>query len=158
MCAPKQLRFDVDRLVANPKIFPKILREWLTGPAYLKGISRARTKGEIPYVRGLFVDTLGRLPSYDELRNVRNAFLSLADPTPVRLVMGRVLLQSPEVKMPASAIDPTRFVKEQFVRLFARPATDREVDTFVNALQNDPQITPGVVLWALISSPEYQSY
>ena len=155
---PKQLQFDVDRFMANPKHFRKILREWLTGPAYIKGVARARTKAEIPYVRGLFVDTLGRLPSYQELRNVRNAFLSLADPTPIRLVMGRVLLQSPEVKMPASALQPVRFVKEQFVRLLARPATNREVDTFVSALKNDPQVTPGVVLWTLISSSEYQSY
>ena len=56
------------------------------------------------------------------------------------------------------AVDPELFVKEQFVRLFARPATIREVDTFVDALKNDPMVTPRVVLWTLVSSPEYQSY
>jgi hypothetical protein len=118
----------------------------------------ARTKPEIPYVRSLFVDLLGRLPSYEELRNVRNAFLSLADPTPIRLVMGRVLLQSSQSRMPASAIDAERFVKEQFVRLLARPATLKEVETFVAALKSDSNVTPNVVLWTLVSSPEYQTY
>lgn len=154
----KRLEGYTDRLVADPAAFRPLLREWLTGPDYVAGVAWARTKPEIPYVRGLFVDALGRVPSYEELRNVRNAFLSLADPTPVRLVMGRVLLESREARIPPSAVDPPRFVKEQFVRLFARPPTDRELNTFVAALKDDPLVTPGVVLWTLISSPEYQSY
>ncbi|MHC4959062.1 MAG: hypothetical protein ACYTGN_11880 [Planctomycetota bacterium] len=146
------------RLQADPHAFKAILREWLTSKDYVDVVEKARTKAEIPYVRGLFVDALGRLPSYEELRNVRNAFLSLADPTPVRLVMGRVLLQSREAQIPANAIQPKRFVREQFVRLFARPPTEKEQDVFVGALKDDPQVTPAVVLWTLISSPEYQTY
>ncbi|MHC4409813.1 MAG: hypothetical protein ACYS0F_12505, partial [Planctomycetota bacterium] len=117
-----------------------------------------RTKPEIPYVRGLFVDALGRVPTYEELRNVRNAFLSLADPTPIRLVMGRVLLESAQARLPASVLEPEKFVKEQFLRLFARAPSARELNTFVTALKNDPDVTPRVVLWTLISSPEYQTY
>jgi len=132
--------------------------KWLTGPAYVKGVEEARTKDEIPYVRGLFVDILGRTPTYQELRNVRNAFLSLADPTPIRLVMGRVLLESGQVKMPESSIAARRFVQEQFIRLLARQPNRNELDTFTDLLKNDPQVTPSVILWTLISSPEYQSY
>ena len=45
-----------------------------------------------------------------------------------------------------------------FLRLFARPPSTRELATFVKALENDPDVTPRVVLWTLISSPEYQTY
>jgi len=153
-----RLESDADRFRREAGSFRDILRSWLTGPAYVQGAREARTKPEIPYVRGLFVDTLGRTPTYEELRNVRNAFLSLADPTPIRLVMGRVLLQSDQARPPASVFDPTRFVKEQFVRLFARPATNEELRAFVKALRDDAQVTPQVVLWTLLSSPEYQTY
>ncbi|MHC4939209.1 MAG: hypothetical protein ACYTHK_09600 [Planctomycetota bacterium] len=154
----EQLRKDADRFQNDPWAFRAILRDWLTGPAYTGGVRQARTKPEIPYVRGLFVDALGRVPTYEELRNVRNAFLSLADPTPIRLVMGRVLLESPQSRLPDSALEAERFVKEQFLRLFARPPSARELNTFVQALKNDPDVTPRVVLWTLISSPEYQTY
>ena len=109
-------------------------------------------------MRALFVDTLGRPPTYDELRNVRNAFLSLADPTPIRLVMGRVLLESQEARMPGSILDPARFVQEQFLRLFAPQPTEKEREAFIGGLKSDPRVTPRVVLWTLISSPEYQTY
>jgi hypothetical protein len=156
--AKKRRKAYVDRCVAQPGSFRAIYAEWLAGPEYREGVARPRKKGEIPYVRSLFLDTLDRLPSYQELRNVRNAFLSLADPTPIRLVMGRVLLESDQARMPGSALLVKPFVLELFVRLFARQPTDRELTTFVNALKSDPAVTPRVVLYTLISSPEYQSY
>jgi hypothetical protein len=155
---PKRLEEWAASCSERPAGFQGLLEEWLTGPAYVEGAERPRTKAEIPYVRALFLDTLDRLPDYDELRNVRNAFLSLADPTPLRLVMGRVLLESGQARVPASAVDPARFVEEQFVRLLARPPTGKERAAFVDALRNDRQVTPRLVLLTLISSPEYQNY
>jgi hypothetical protein len=153
-----ELEKAASRFATDPWAFQPILKEWLTGEEYVRGAETARTKGEIPYVRGLFVDALGRVPTYEELRNVRNAFLSLADPTPIRLVMGRVLLESNQARMPESVLESDKFVKEQFLRLFARPASARELETFVGALKKDPNVTPRTVLWTLISSPEYQTY
>ena len=72
--------------------------------------------------------------------------------------MGRVLMDSSEAQIPASAIDADRFVHEQFVRLFARTPTEKERETFVSGLKSDPAVTPQVILWTLISSPEYQTY
>lgn len=146
------------RLAADPKAFPAILAEWLTGPDYAEAAKEPRTKPEVPYVRALFLDTLGRLPTYDELRNVRNAFLSMADPTPVRLVMGRVLLESSTAAPAGATLDARRFVREQFLRLLARPPTAAEEETFSNALRNDPGTTPRIVLYTLLSSAEYQIY
>jgi hypothetical protein len=151
---------DVDpgKLEQWTEDFAALVEEWLVSPAYVEGAGTPRMKGEIAYVRALFLDLLDRLPDYDELRNVRNAFLSLADPTPIRLVMGRVLLESSGARVPASAVDATRFVDEQFVRLLARPPTAKERAVFVESLKSDPQVTPRLVLLTLISSPEYQSY
>jgi hypothetical protein len=153
-----RLETDAARFESDPWAFAPILKEWLTGEAYIQGAATARMKSEIPYVRGLFLDALGRVPTYEELRNVRNAFLSLADPTPIRLVMGRVLLESSQARMPDSVLDSRPFVQEQFLRLFARPASERELEVFVGALKSDSNVTPRTVLWTLISSPEYQTY
>ncbi|HEX5137354.1 MAG TPA: PKD domain-containing protein [Planctomycetota bacterium] len=155
---PKRLEESTAACLARPEGFATLLEEWLLAPEYVDGAQKPRPKAEIPYVRALFLDTLDRLPAYDELRNVRNAFLSLADPTPIRLVMGRVLLESNEARIPASAVDPSRFVDEQFVRLLARPPTADERGAFVRALKSDPSVTPRLVLLTLITSPEYQGY
>jgi len=148
---------DRARLEKDPLQFRAILQDWLTAPAYLNAVDVIRKKPEIPYVRSLFIDTLDRAPTYEELRNVRNAFLSMADPTPIRLVMGRVLLQSAGAQIPA-ALDAKRFVTEQFLRLLARMPTSGELETFSNKLVRDPNVTPTVVVWALLSSAEYQTY
>ncbi len=153
-----RLERDASRLQMDASAMPEILAEWLQATAYVEGAKLAREKSEIPYVRGLFVDTVGRLPTYEELRNVRNAFLGMGDPTPLRLVMGRVLMDSNEAQIPPSAIDADRFVQEQFVRLFARTPTENERETFVSGLKSDTAVTPQVILWTLISSPEYQTY
>ncbi len=155
---PKRLEEWTAACIARPDAFAGLVEEWLVSPAYVDAVAKPRQKADIPYVRALFLDTLDRLPDYDELRNVRNAFLSLADPTPIRLVMGRVLLESREARLPASAVMAPRFVDEQFVRLLARPASAAERAAFVQALKDDPQVTPRLVLLTLISSPEYQCY
>jgi hypothetical protein len=72
--------------------------------------------------------------------------------------MGRVLLESKDARVPASAVNPPRFIDEQFVRLLARQPTAAERAAFLNALKDDPQVTPRLVLLTLISSPEYQNY
>ena len=154
----KVLKAAVARAAADPKAYRALMAEWLKGEAYAGSVATARKKQEIPYVRSLFVDILDRTPTYDELRNVRNAFLSLADPTPIRLVMGRVLMESGQSQLPAGAMEAERFVTEQFIRLLARQPVPREKTAFVNALKNDPAVTPRIVLWTLISSAEYQGY
>ena len=155
---PKRLEQWAESCQARPESFVGLIEEWLTSPEYVEGVEHPRPKPEIPYVRALFLDTLDRLPDYEELRNVRNAFLSLADPTPIRLVMGRVLLESKEARIPASAVNAPRFIDEQFVRLLARPATAEERGAFVEALKKDPSVSPRLVLLTLITSPEYQTY
>ncbi len=158
----KELARAAEQAASGSHGYRKVLRGWLVAGPYVDRVAEARTKQEIPYVRSLFLDTLGRLPSYDELRNVRNAFLSLADPTPIRLVMGRVLLQSNGGRMPTAgnmlAADPRKFVRTSFLRLFARQPTPKELTAFVDGLKADPRITPRVVLWTLLSSAEYQTY
>ncbi len=155
---PKTLKAAVARAVADPRAYRVLFTEWLKGDAYVKAVELARNKPEIPYVRSLFVDILDRTPTYEELRNVRNAFLSLADPTPIRLVMGRVLMESGQGQLPANALAPEQFVNEQFIRLLARQPSPREAKAFVGALKKDAAVTPRVILWTLISSAEYQGY
>jgi len=154
----RRLEREAEVAAKSPFGFREVLREWLRAPAYAGAVGEARTKGEIPFVRALFLDTLGRLPGYEELRDVRNAFLSLADPTPIRLVMGRMLLESREARVPRAVADPRAFVRRSFLRLLARPPTDAELAAFAGGLEDDPRVTPRVVLWTLLSSAEYQTY
>jgi hypothetical protein len=93
-------------LQSQPRQFRTVLRDWLvsdraTGPA-----RAPRAKSDFQFIRSLFVDLIGRPPAYEEFRNMRNALQALADPTPLRGVLAKVLLDSSAALPPAGTSGP----------------------------------------------------
>ncbi|MGH7150765.1 MAG: hypothetical protein ACREIU_08710, partial [Planctomycetota bacterium] len=150
---------SVARLREDPAAFPAILGEWVSSPAYREALETPRAKSDPMFVRSLFVDLLGRPPSYREFRNMRNALQALSDPAPVRAVLGRVLVDSGKSPLPRKerVEDPDAWIAEQFLRLFARGPTEAEREAFRGGW-DDPACTPATVLTALVTSKEYQLY
>ena len=81
-----------DRIHAEPAAYREVLREWLLSPDWLARVAIPRPKDDRVFLRTLFVDLLGREPSFEEFRNSRNAFQALSDPAPVRNVLAQLLL------------------------------------------------------------------
>lgn len=169
-------------LAADPRQFRNVLREWLLSPRYTGPDRGPRAKSDHQFIRSLFVDLLGRPPSYEEFRNMRNALQALADPTPLRGVLAKVLLDSSAALPPSdpaalpatapvagtpgatsdgsgAATDARRRVPviELFHRLLGRDPSTRELDTFLAVLA-EPGATWRTAAMGLMNSPQYALY
>ena len=143
----------------DPRVFRDLLRDWLASPAYEARLADRRPQPNRLFVRALFVDLLGRLPSRDEEVRMRNALDGLSDPGPLRSVLARLLIDSGTAVLPErkDVPDPTVWVAGLFERLLGRPAAQAELAAFVQAF-HDPECLPGTVVYAIVSHPEYHSY
>lgn len=146
------------RFEADPRVFTQLVREWIAAPAYAQAVRSSRAKTDHMFIRSVFVDLLGRKPTFEEFRNFRTALQALADSRPLRAVLARVMVDSGQVALPAKAgLDVAAFVGEQFRRFLGRAPDEQETATFAKVM-SDPQAEPKLVLLALLSSQEYQSY
>lgn len=143
----------------DPRIYLALVREWLASPAYERRLHDRRPQPNRLFVRALFVDLLGRLPSPSEEARMRNALDGLSDPGPLRSVLARLLIDSGQAELPAreNVRDPTAWVAGLFERLLGRAASEAELAAFVSAF-HDPACKPGTVVYAIVSHPEYHRY
>lgn len=143
------------RVHEAPAAFFDVLAEWLASERYVAGVAIKKPRTDRQFVRSLYMDVLEREPTYDEIRNVRNALQSMADATPLRAVMVKLVLGSREAKLPALGDDgPEAFVRDCFVRYLGRQPGQSELAGFVAALA-EPGTDPSLVVRALLASPEY---
>ncbi|MBK8100144.1 MAG: hypothetical protein IPK26_23835 [Planctomycetes bacterium] len=146
---------EVAALHADPTRFFAIVGDWLVGERYQQALAQRRRKSERQFLRGLYQDLLGRLPDYDELRQTRAAMQSMADPTPLRAVLAKVLLDSQHARLPEHDGDAAAFVQRCFLRYLAREPNAREQQAFTTAMA---QGKPAQIARALVTSLEYQTY
>ncbi|MBI3270600.1 MAG: hypothetical protein HYZ53_16460 [Planctomycetes bacterium] len=143
---------------ADPGRFPDIVKGWLLSKEYEAGLGFLRPKSDATFIRTLYTDLLGRQPAYKELRDVRNALLSLADSQPLRSVFGRIVIESNLVNPPDKAkIQKEAWLTQQFLKFLGREPLPAEVSAFGEALA-DPACTTKTILQAIVTSPEYQNY
>jgi hypothetical protein len=155
----EDLARDAARFHADPSSWRGILRGWVLSDAYRARTLVPRPKSDLVFIRTLFSDLLGREPTFEEFRNSRNAFLALSDPTPVRNVLGQLLLESGRAPIPGGepAGRPAAWVAAQFRRLLGRDPTGSECDAFVATL-GEYGCDPRTLILAVVTSPEYQYY
>ena len=88
-------------------------------------LATPRPKSDRVFVRSLFVDVLGRLPTYQEFRRCRNALLALSDSRPLRSVVIKLMLDSGAGGFDENAgKDNAQFVRTAFVRFLRRVPSD----------------------------------
>ena len=156
---PRDLAAWSAQFQRDPSAYRSLVRAWLTGEAYRARLARPVTQPNRLYVRSLFVGLMDRLPTSAEAEPLREALDGLADPGPLRSIVARMILDSGRAKVQArkDIADPARWIRELFLRLMGRPATDSEVETFAGSLA-EPECRPSTVLCALVSSAEYCRY
>ncbi len=143
----------------DPYEYLALVREWLMSTEYDQRLGSRHPKTNQLFVRGMFVDLLGRLPTHDEVEPMRNALDGLSDSRPLRSVLVRLLLDSGDVPIPSrkEIEDPTAWIGDLFRRLLGREAAPDELSAFVKTF-HDPACRPATILYALLSSAEYQAY
>ncbi|HVV88728.1 MAG TPA: hypothetical protein VHE35_37040 [Kofleriaceae bacterium] len=134
------------------------------------------SKTSSQFVRGIYADLLSRAPSrYDQLitlgdgtqlrnpideeRNLDDLLDGVADPGPLRALIVRGVLESPEAAVPSkeAVTDPPAWIRDRFRRYLGREPNAYELAAFVDAWHTDPAVGPRAVIRALLASREYQS-
>lgn len=146
----------IDRVHADPEQFFDLLGEWLSSDEYVASAKKPKPRTDRQFVRSIFTDLLGRQPDYQELRNVRNALQSMADSTPLRAVIAKVLLDSRDAQLPrVKEGEEEAFIAECFLRYLGRDVEQGEQSKFASALR-DGSANGKLVIRTLVTSPEYQ--
>lgn len=145
-------RFDKD-----PRSFAALLRGWIESPAYAARLARGARLENRAFARALFVDLADRLPKFEEAEPLREALDALADSAPLRALTARMLLDSGQLALPAREKlgDARDWLRALFPRLLGREASAAELAEFARVLQ-DPAARVETVLYALVSSPDYE--
>ncbi len=147
---------EVAEVQADWRTFFAVLGRWLQGEAYRTALLRPKPKSERQFLRGLYMDLLQRVPDHDELRNLRNALQSMADPAPLKAVLAKLILDSGKADLPAAGQDGPAFVRECFARYLAREPSAAEAQAFQGELAQGS--TPALLVRSLVGSVEYQYY
>lgn len=147
------------RLESRPGEYPALVREWMLSPAYLTRLSELRVQPNRMFVRALYVDLMDRDPDDQEARTMRDALDGLSDPGPLRSILAKLILDSGRARVPhkTSVDDPTQWVAGLFRDLLGREASAEELMSFVGAF-HDPECRSEMVVYALVSHPEYHHY
>jgi hypothetical protein len=149
---------DAERLLAEPQSFFALLGAWIASPDYIAALATPKRRTDDQFIRSLYMDLLERRPDPEELRNMRNALQSMADPTPVRAVLSKVILDSGQARVPEwTRGQEGDFVRTCFVRFLGREPERDEMERFV-ATAREPDCTPVHVVRALVESAAYQYY
>jgi hypothetical protein len=144
------------RFEQDPKTLASIVRGWVLGPRYVSNAKYPRPKTDAQWIRTIYVDLLNARPDYREFRDTRNALLALADSTPIRRVLAKVMIDSKKADRAAAVgADPKAWISERFLLLLGRPPSDRELEAYGQVLKEGG---PRVVLRAIVQSHDYQTY
>lgn len=155
----KELVTSATDFSKDPASYPILVRRWLASDAYRNRLEQRVPASNRLFVRALFVDLFDRMPAAEESEPMREALDGLSDPTPLRAILVRMLLDSGQVAVDrrADIKDAGEWIGRQFRRLLCRAPTDSELATFVVALQQ-PDCRPETILCAILASAEYQRY
>lgn len=157
---PREESATVDIVHAQPRAFRDVLVAWLSSDRYTAPDRPRRALSHHQFARSLYLDLLGRTPTYEELRMVRNALLSMADPAPLRAVLVKIVLDSPRAKLPPAPArdEAAAFVRQCFATYLRREPSPEEIQRCADELWRGQQPNPAVLVRALLGSAEYGSY
>lgn len=157
---PPEAEAQVAAVHATPAVFFDVLAGWMASARYADEQRPSRPLSHHQFARSLYLDLLGRTPTYDELRMTRNAMLAMADPTPLRAVLVKIMLDSGKARLPVRepAETDAGFVGRCFATYLRRDPTPNELDAFVAETTGSPPPPTARIARALLTSADYSTY
>jgi hypothetical protein len=125
--------------------------------AYVADAQTPRPKTPRQFIRGLYVDVLGRNPDLDTVGNLEYSFVSAGDPAPLAGQLVQQMLRATEANPatpPVAGLDADAWLNATFVRTLGRLPTASELSTLKSAIQT-AGATTDVELEAVLTSQEY---
>lgn len=153
----KQLADWARRFRQDPREYPLLVREWLSGASLERRFATRRAVPNRAWVRALHVDLAGADPDRAAVEPMRQALDALADPAPLRSVMARLMLDSGQAKVEPPGADRTAWVRARWLEVLGREPRAQESAEVLEALRQK-DCRPETVLYALVTSEEAAVY
>ncbi len=146
------------RLHREPRAFPDLVKEWMASEAYAERVQRGAPMSNRTWVRAVYVDLGAPPPSGATTEALRSALDGLGDPAPLRSTIARMLLDAEGTRPPRGPElpDAGAWVLDVFQRLLGRAPSAEEASAFARVAAESGD-GPALVLYTLLSSPEYES-
>lgn len=146
------------RLHREPRAFPDLVKEWMGSEAYAERVARGAPMSNRTWVRAVYVDLGAPPPSGATTEALRSALDGLGDPAPLRSTIARMLLDAEGTRPPRGPElpDAAAWVLDVFQRLLGRAPSAEEASAFTRVAAESGD-GPALVLYTLLSSPEYES-
>lgn len=154
---PKQLAAWARRFQQDPREYPLLVREWLSGASLERRFATRRAVPNRAWVRALHVDLAGTEPDRAAVEPMRQALDALADPAPLRSVMARLLLDGGHARVEAPGADAAAWARARWNEVLGREPREAELAQVLEALRQ-PGCRPETVLYALVTSEEAATY
>jgi hypothetical protein len=145
---------------ADPTKIRATVATILKTDAYAQDAQTPRPKTPRQFIRGLYVDVLGRNPDLDTVGNLEYSFVSAGDPAPLAGQLVQQMLRSPDANAatpPVAGLDVDAWLDATFVRTFGRLPVATELAALKGAIQT-AGATTDVELEAILTSQEYLYY
>jgi hypothetical protein len=132
-----------------------LLEELLVEPGYLER-KRLRPKGDVTFLRGLFIDLLERGPTDRELSALVRALETMPGEGAARAALARLLIDTGGAPIPllVEIRDLPRWITDRFLRYIGRKPTAAELKAYGEAAYLDGG-GPKLVIQALLTGAEY---
>jgi len=155
----KDLASWARRLAGEPKGYPELVAEWLQTPPYDQRLASRVAMPNRLFVQTLFVDLFQRLPSASECQQLRAALDGMADSSPLRSLLSRLLIDSKGCVLSerSDGDEASAWVRDRFLLLLGREPTREETEAYVGALERE-DCRPQSILQAMVTSVEYQTW
>ncbi|QDV06069.1 hypothetical protein Poly30_15730 [Planctomycetes bacterium Poly30] len=156
-CDRKQAARWGKEIQKSPNEMFALYRAWFASPEYAERVERGAPLSNQVWVRSVYVDLGDVIAPDEEVEALRGALDSLGDPVPLRSLIVRMLLDAEGTRSPRGPEigEPGPWIDATFDRLLGRQPTDMERTQFLKVCEDGPD-GPELVLYTLLTSPEYQ--
>ncbi|MEL6676909.1 MAG: hypothetical protein AAFR61_32175 [Bacteroidota bacterium] len=125
------------------------------------GANKQNLKSDLEFLSLAFSDLFGQTVPNSVLNMMVTAYNSLGDKTLVADILIRNMLNSPQAQVPGASEmrnNPQAFITATFNKFYIRDPQEYEIWFLTDLIENDQQITPEIIWYAVLTSDEYRYF
>lgn len=128
---------------------------------YSSASEKKNLKTDEQFISILYTDLFGKSIDNEELKKLNNAYTSLGDKSLVIDIMIRSMLSNSKASIATETTmraDPDAFITDTYKRFLVRKPTEQEKWFLRNKIENNTNLKPLDIYYALLTSDEYRYY
>jgi hypothetical protein len=124
-------------------------------------VNKGIPKSTVEFISIAYADVFGNTISQNNLSRLTLLYLAFGDKRLIEDLLIKNMLNSPDVEIISNTDmrnDVPSFVRSIYSRLFNRDPNELEAFTLEKSINEDPQLTPELIYYSMMTSDEYRYY